>query len=160
MDRPDRRSLLAITLSGLVAGWLRPRDMFAGQATSTEPSARPRSFLWRVPVAHFQTVRDQLRFEGHVETEKDSRGSPIVYIFVGVLLLPYLANALLALRRDIIHGGLVIDTRGSEIVIDNDPRLDGGVIVVVTEDKVYYFERDEIIEPDKLLAALRKSNRD
>jgi hypothetical protein len=116
----------------------------------------PRNVRWRVPIAHVDTVKNNLRFEGTVTDEKDEKGVPLVFVFIGTVLLPYLADAVLALRREIVHGGLIIDTRGAEIVIDNDKRLDAGVIVVVTQNGTYFYERDEIEDPSELIAALLK----
>ena len=71
-----------------------------------------------MPIAHVDTVTKNLRFDGTVTKEEDEKGLPLVFIFVGAVLLPYLAKAVLALRRDMVTGGLVIDTRGPEIKID------------------------------------------
>ena len=60
----------------------------------------------------------------------------MVFVFAGAVLLPYLANAILALRREMVYGGLIIDARGSQIILKNDKRLDGGVIVVTRSGHV------------------------
>jgi hypothetical protein len=65
-----------------------------------------------------------------------------------------LADALLALRREIIDGGLIIDTLRSEIVIGNAARLDGGIIVVVSAECTTIYDSDEISDPSALIKAL------
>jgi hypothetical protein len=105
-----------------------------------------------------ETVEKKLRsedakFDGEVKAEKDTKGL-VVFIFVGAVLVPYLVDAVLALRREINYGGVVIDTRGSEVVIDNDPRLDGGTLVVITAEGVETHQRDDIVDPTQLISAL------
>jgi hypothetical protein len=63
-----------------------------------------------VPIAHVDTVKRNLRFNGTVTEEKDLKGAALIFVFIGAVLLPYLADAVLALRREMVHGGLIIDT--------------------------------------------------
>jgi len=144
-----RRRLLGAIVAGISIRVILPP---LGSAATAEET--PQGFRWRVPVAHLETVKDNLRFEGTV-AEEEVRGV-MVFIFVGAELLPYLADAVLALRREIVYGGVVIDTRGPEIVIENDKRLDSGVIVVVTPNGSDFYERDDIEAPTELIAALLK----
>jgi hypothetical protein len=150
VDR-TRRGLLGALVAGGMAPLIAPT---LGMATSTEET--PQNFRWRVPVAHVETVKNNLRFDGSVTNEKDEKGIPLMFVFLGAVLLPYLADAVLALRRDIVYGGVVIDMRGSEIVIENDKRLDSGVILVITPDGSDFYERDDIKAPNELVAALLK----
>lgn len=145
-----RRFAGALLLGGAVKS-ISPLIALAAAADDS-----PRKIRWRVPVAHVETVEENLQFEGTVTAEKDEKGIPLLFIFVGTVLIPYLADAVLALRREIVYGGVVIDTRGSEIVIDNDKRLDAGVIVVITPDGTDIYERDEFGDPSELVAALLK----
>lgn len=147
----DRRTLFATLILCAAAKWLWPS---VALAASTEDELR--KLRWRVPVAHFKTVETNLRFEGTVTSEKNEKGIPLVFIFIGAVILPYLADAVLALRREILYGGVVIDTRGSEIVIENDKRLDAGIIVVITPSGTDLYERDEFGDPRELVAALLK----
>lgn len=116
----------------------------------------PIRFVWRVPIAHRGTVQRNLLFEGSITPAKDEKGIPLVFIFVGVVLLPDLVHALLELRREIVYGGLVIDIRGPEIEIKNDKRLGGGFIVVVTPSGTKIYERDQFADPSELIATLSK----
>ena len=158
MTEFGRRTFLLYLFGGLLGSFLWPRRLLAQETAGTKETAQPCNFRWRVTATHFETVEAKLRskeakFEGKVEAEKDTKGLA-VFIFVGAVLVPYLVDAVLALRRDIVHGGVVIDTRGSEIVIDNDPRLDGGTLVLVTSEGVEIYERHDIVDPTELVSAL------
>jgi len=111
-------------------------------------------FRWRVPQAHFNTVRRELQFDGKI-VEEETKGI-FVSIFVGTVLLTYLAKAILALRREIVHGGVVIDTRGDKIIIQTDKSLPGGVIVIVTPEGTQYHERDELGNLAELVSKLKR----
>lgn len=150
MVHRQRRNFLIFLLTALATKW-------GLRAAAASADDSPRNFRWRVPIAHLETVKENLRFEGTVTSEKDEKGIPLVFIFVGAVLLPYLANAVLALRREIVYGGVIIDTRGSEIVVGNDKRLDAGVIVVITANGTDIYERDEFEDPSELVAALLKA---
>lgn len=147
-----RHFLKSVTLSTAVLG-LCPR-LLTAQTDSDQD--RPRKFLWRVPKVHFETVKNELHFDGVVTKEKDAKGVPLVYVFVGAVLVPYLAKAVLALRREIVHGGVVIDIRGKEIDIETERNLPSGVIVIVTKQGAQLYERDEIGNPAELVSALMK----
>ena len=148
-----RRHLLKSVALGAVSISFWPYLLRA--ATASENNG-PREFRWRVPKVHSETVSNELRFEGEVLTEKDAKGVPLVFIYVGVVLIPYLAKAVLALRREIVYGGVIIDTRGKKIDIDTDKSLAGGVIIIVTSDGTQLYERDEIADPKELVSELMK----
>jgi hypothetical protein len=147
-----RRKFLGISVLGLSTKWYPSSAILAAGA----PDETRRKIRWRVPKAHLDTVMKNLRFEGTVEKETDIRGAPLVFVFVGAVVLTYLADAVLALRRAMVYGGVVIDTRGPEIVIENDIRLDAGVIVVISPSGVDLYEPNEIGDPSSLAAALLK----
>lgn len=148
-----RRHVLKLLSLSTAAIMLWPRLLSSATASGDES---PREFRWRVPIAHFETVKKELRFEGEITEEKDTKGLPLVFIFVGVVLLPYLAKAILAIRREIVYGGVLIDTRGDKIKIDTDKSLSSGVIVIVTPDGTQLYERDEIENPTEMVEALTK----
>lgn len=124
-------------------------------AESFSKDKKSRQFRWRVPSVHFETVKKELTFEGTVEKEQDSKGV-FVFIFIGAVLIPYLARAVLALHREIVHGGIIIDTRGEKIDIDTDKSLPGGVIVLRTPEGTQLIERNDISDPAELVGALMK----
>lgn len=156
MASVSRRLLLLSASAACVAKVLRPDVLWAQETRTDEGEDRSYKLRWRVSTAHFESVRDTLHFDGEITTEMDQKGIPLVFVFVGVVLIPYLADAVLALRRDMVYGGLVIDARAAEIVIENDPRLDGGTIVVVTAQGTKIYDREEIGNPSDLIAALLK----
>jgi hypothetical protein len=111
------------------------------------------SFRWRVPIAHFQTVEDSLTFQGSIEEERDTKG-PLVFILIGVALLPSLADAVLTLRRKLVQPGLRIDTRGTEIQINVDPTLPRGMILLVDRSGAKLYEPDQLADSAELAKAL------
>ena len=124
-------------------------------AESSNTDSITRKFLWRVPEAHFETVKRELTFDGDVQKEQDTKGV-WVFIFIGAVLIPYLAKAILALRREIVNGGIIIDTRNDKIKIDTDKSLPGGIIVLITPEGTTLYERSEISDPSELVTALSK----
>lgn len=132
---------------------LPPRLRAAEASTADE---RPYQFQWRVPIVHKETVERELRFEGVVTEEKDNRGIPLMFVFVGVALLPDLVGAIYKLIWDMVHGGVVIDARGEEIEVDTDKSLTGGLIVVRTLEGTQIYKRDEV-NTAELVAALMKT---
>jgi len=148
-----RRDFIKGLILGTTVLVFSPRPLLSATASENDSL---RNFRWRLPTAHFETVKKELRFEGEITEEKDAKGLPLVYIFVGAVLLLYLAKAILAVRREIVYGGVLIDTRGKEIVIDTNKSLSAGVIVIVTPEGTQLYERDEINDPAELIKILRR----
>jgi hypothetical protein len=132
-----------------------PRD----SSLAGEAEGMPVGFRWRVPVVHKQTVEDGLRFEGVIEPEKDKKGA-LVFVFVGLVLLPYLAKSILELMRQVEHGGVFVDACGPELEIETDKRMPNGMVVVRScndaDVKVY---RDDIEGPSQLAGFIEKAMR-
>lgn len=151
----NRRSFLIQVISGMISVGLW-RHQAVAESPSVSNSTQKYPFEWRVSIAHFNSVKRSLKFEGEVKKEKNTKGLPVVYVIVGVVLLVYLAKSILALRRDIVHGGIVIDTRHGKLVVETNKALSGGVIMVVSDNGTTLYERDEIADPNELVAALTK----
>lgn len=148
-----RRTLKCLALGAI--GW-RVR---IGRTAETESALEtPVAFEWRVPVVHLRTVEDSLVFEGEVRRQEDAKGVPLWFVFAGIALLPYLARSVLSLRRDIVHGGVVIDTRGDTVQIDTDKSLAGGTIVVVNSQGAEVYFTDDINDAAELLAVLKQGD--
>jgi len=101
-------------------------------------------FEMRVPTVHRETVESSLTYQGTIHEEQDTKGLPLVFIFAGAVLIPYLANALISLRDKIERGGVVIDARDTTVKIQIDKALNRGVMVVVTNDGVEIREKDDL----------------
>ena len=121
-------------------------------AVSTDD--QPISFRWRVPEAHKKTIESDLTYDGTVE-RADVKGI-VVWVFVGLVLVPYLVQAVIKLQRQIQYGGIVIDTRKAPLDIRVDKRLPRGLIVVIHPDGKVQFERDEVDSPDAIIASIMK----
>lgn len=113
---------------------------------------------WHLPRDKVKAVRKSLGSDGEVipdsESATDTRGLPLLYYVVGVVLIPYLADAILEVYRDIKYGGLVICPRDGEVSIRNDPRIDGGTIVVCDDKGVEIYHLRNIEDPTELIKAL------
>lgn len=157
MHTPTRRNLLRsfLTASVLVIGCAGRSEATAEQRPpSQQADGEPVAFRWRVPSAHYQTVEDALRFEGTVEEERDTKGLPLVFVFVGVALLPSLVDAVLTLRRKLVQPGLKIDARGTDIKIGVDATLPPGTILLCDKTGCKLYEPDQLTDPAKLAEAL------
>lgn len=151
-----RRDALRTLVCSVAVGAVLTRASGAW-AHAAEPDGERVAFEWRVPAAEVGIVRNNLRYEGKETPQTDSRGVPVLIIFVGLTLLPYLANAVLALQRQITYGGVVVDTRSEPVKITHDKALDAGVILIIGKDGTKVVERDEITDPAKLVEALGKA---
>ena len=67
----NRRRLLIGACMISAAGLLRPQGLLAQVSNSGEAEERQYSLRWRVNKAHFETVRDNLVFEGEIETSTE-----------------------------------------------------------------------------------------
>ena len=112
-------------------------------------------FEWRVPTVHFDTVKGALKFEGEVKKEEGKKGIPAVFIFAGIVLIPYLAKAVLALRREIVHGGVVIDLRGEKVKIQTAKALSSQIILVIDANGEHTLhESQDISDPSQLIKVI------
>jgi hypothetical protein len=155
-DVLNRRECLKIIFLGASALCWGTRRLKAEQTTYADT---PVQFQWRVPIAHYETVKNELDFDGTIEPEKDAKGVPLVFIFVGAVLIPYLAKTVIALCHEIKYGGVVIDTRGEKIIIDTDKSIPGGMVVVVSTEGTEIYDKDEIEKPSALAEVLFKARR-
>lgn len=112
------------------------------------------SFRWRVPTAHYETVKDSLVFDGEIEEERDTKGLLLVLVFIGVAQLPSLVDAILTLRRNLVQPGLVIDARGAEIKIDADPTLPRATILLVDNSGAKLYQPGQLTDPAELTKVL------
>src|SRR5512132_3741381 len=153
---------MAITRRAFVGCATGTASAVLGQATvcasapirAQAESGQKVSFRWRVPTAHYQTVENGLIFDGNIEEERDTKGLPLVFVFVGVALLPSLVDAVLTLRRKLVQPGLRIDARGTVIKIDIDSTLPRGTILVVDNSGAKLYEPDQLTDPAELTKVL------
>jgi hypothetical protein len=134
----------------LAALWDLPTAICVNSA-DTGPKV---SFQWRVPVAQYEAVKTTLHFTGTIDKERDKKGLPLVFIFIGVTILPYLADAILKIRQKLVQPGLKIDARGADIKIDIDSNLPRGTILLVDTSGAKIFEPDQISTSTELVKIL------
>jgi hypothetical protein len=109
-------------------------------------------FLWRVSNAHQEIVKNSLKFEGDMLQDKNAKG--VIYVFVGLAMLPALVDSILNLREKLVKPGITIDTRGSKILIETDANLPGGAILLVDKDGSKLMEKKEAPSPTALINAI------
>lgn len=145
-----------IVLTGFMAmifARLFPVMLVRGQETESA------NIEWRVPREQVREVREQLNFNGKITgdpaTIEDSKGLPLIYIFVGAAALAQLAKTLLDVYRDARYGGIVVRSENGKVRIENDPRLSSGTIIVQQKDKVEVtFREKDNPSPSDLIKAL------
>jgi hypothetical protein len=54
-----------------------------------------------------------------------------------------------------MQGGTLLDVRGEQILIDRDPDLPGGTIVIVSKTGATFYERKEFGSPADLVSAIQ-----
>lgn len=149
-----REAILACAFAAITFQFL---SLVPTSAVGTQPVENETvGFRWRVPAGYVDMVRQNLTYEGSEKSETDARGGPLV-VFVGVVLLVYLAEAVLALRREIVTGGVVIDTRGPQIEIKNDPRLESKWLIIVGPQGSQIYRKDELADPAALAEAIARA---
>ena len=150
-SRPiTRRTVVMVSAATLAAIGLTLRAVPA-QCAQEQPLA----FHWRVPQAHVDLVRRSLQYEGQELPVNDEKGVPLVVVFVGATLAVYLANSIVALMRDIVYGGVIIDLRTTPLTVQTDKSLAGGAVIVINPDGTHkYYDREEV-DGELLEAAFR-----
>ena len=148
-----RRSLIRNGLLLGVGMLLAPRWVDGGTSSNDD---RQYSFRWHVPEAHKEEVEKTLRFKGESAPEKDNKGI-VVWIFVGLVLLPDLAKAIYNLVQGMKKGGVRIDTRGGKFEIDTDKSLPIGMVAVASDAGTDLYERDDLSTSSELAGVLLKA---
>lgn len=143
----NRRQFHMVLLSTALAGRLaRAADDATDNAVE---------FSWIVNEAHHDFVESILSQKGEVTKtqDTDTKGG-LVVVFSGLIALPYLADALLKLRDRLVRPGLKIDARGKKILIEIDPILPHGYILLVDNAGSHLFAPSEIKDPAEMIEKL------
>lgn len=130
----------------------RPR--FAHGASEERVSIR-----WTVHKDRLEPVKLDLKWRGKIEPDltsrRDTRGLPIFYILAGALGVAQLARSLIGVAKDYRHGGLMVDARGEDLVIQDLPSLDRGTILVVSKDGERIFRPESDFDMAVFLKSLK-----
>ena len=117
----------------------------------------PLRFRWRANVPQAEVIQRTLSFDGTTAKTSGDKAIGVSVIFAGAVMIPYLAKSIWSVVRDVRYGGLVIDMRGDEVVIENDPRLDGGIIVLIKPDGSTEFHHESKFPDAGGIASLIKA---
>ena len=81
---------------------------------------------------------------------------PLIYIFAGIFTLSQIAKTLLETYRDPRYGGMIVrQDEGGKLLIENDPGLDSGMIVVDQGNEVkVIFQESEQPQAQNIIEAL------
>lgn len=113
---------------------------------------------WRVPRENVSVLREDLVFDGQITpdpaTAQDTKGLPLIYVFVGLVALPDLVTGITNAVREVACGGAVIELDGEGLSIRCEPALGLNTVVVRDADGVDIKQFDQTNDPSRLLQAL------
>ena len=134
---------------------------FSAAARATGASARmstPIKFSWELSRSFAKPVSERLGLSDKNITaapnSETDRGLPIIVIIIGVVALIALVKEIINVYRDLKYGGLIVQDKGGELVIKNDPRLPGHVIIVKDRRGVTIHELSGELTTGDVLKAL------
>jgi hypothetical protein len=151
-----RREVIA---KGLFTMWMANSiSLFSCLGSKTAPSEREEIRIrWHVPRDEMPVIREKLYFEGEVKPDMDSasdtKGLPTMFLLVGVVLLRHLVDSIIALYRG-VRGGIVIKIKDDEVIITNDSRLPGNVILIIDKNGAELKRIDREPIPQELIDIL------
>jgi hypothetical protein len=94
---------------------------------------------WQVPAARLSQAvetsgfpRD--RIEADATSVDDTKGLPLLYLLVGVMALPALAQGLVSVYKDFAYGATIVDASGNTLQITHDPKGSADVLIVRHRD--------------------------
>ena len=122
---------------------------------------------WTVPSNRVAIARASVNFKadqvrGDPASETDSKGLPLLYILIGVALLPEIAKGLVTVYKDWENGATIVDATGDRLTITHDPQGSSDVTVVKTDGgKVAVYDNRKSFDAAKwveiLTSATKKS---
>lgn len=148
-----RRHVLKV-MTVLIAFTARPSEARANGAQSDMNTQGFVDIEWTIAPALLSDVKANLRFTGDTHSVSDGKGIPLVAVIAGVVLLPYLADALLKLRSKLTKPGIVIDARERQLKIRTDPTIPKGMMLIVDKNGSKLYDGTEIKEPNDLAKLL------
>lgn len=161
MPFPIRIAASAVTmlLAMIALPWGIARNAGAEEAAGTL------GITWYIAADNVAMVRDTLHWGGEVKPYPETtaadptKGLPIAYVIVGSVLLPYLADAVIALYRKAAYGAVIVDASGDRIEISNDNRMDGGKIILKTKDGVQILNQNQAPDASRLVELLKATGK-
>jgi hypothetical protein len=127
-----RRKLLAGLLFGITANYVLVTESFAQQTS-------PIGIQWTLSRSDLEAIRDSLKFDGEIQPDlskgTDTRGLPLLYILVGTIVLPHLAEALLTLYQR-LGSGVVVQSTDGGLVVSRDPAVPSDMMILKGKDGI------------------------
>jgi hypothetical protein len=95
------------------------------------------SVRWAISREDLEALGDTLKFDGQITPDSsqgtDSRGLPLLYILVGSILLPHLAEVLLTLYQR-LGPGIVVQDSDKGLTISRDPAVPSDMMILKGKD--------------------------
>lgn len=162
------QGLLALTTTGLV----HQRRSFGAEASASVPgghSSNAVQFTWAVRSGQREASRaDALRqsaamvanqrqtFEPPPE-EAEDYGDPAfapMVVIAGAAAIAIIADVVIRFRRE-LNGGLIVDLRTNTVNVRENPKIAGGMVIVVGPDKaIAKFEPNAQLDAASLIKAI------
>jgi hypothetical protein len=146
-----RRSILSGLFLGITANSVITNLAFA----QSPPSV---GIKWMLSGDDLDALGDKLKFEGQITPDAsrgaDSRGLPLLYILVGTIVLPHLAEVLLTLYQR-LGDGIVVQNSDSGLVISRDPAVPSDMMILKGKDGVEIKAIRQIPNSSAILDLLR-----
>ena len=94
---------------------------------------------WQVPAARLSQAVETSGFpldrvEADAASMEDTKGLPLLYLLVGVMALPALAQGLVSVYKDFAYGMTIVDASGKTVQITHDPKGSADVLIVRHRD--------------------------
>lgn len=153
-----RRRTFLLKIMAIALG-IRVPDVSANKTETSLPTTANSteiSFTFEVPEAHKDIVLKELE-PGKSKITAAKGKAVLVWVIAGVILLPYLVQSILKLQSQILHGGVIVDTRNGKVDVKVSKLLPPGMILVIKDDGEVEFERNEIESPNALFEIILKA---
>lgn len=90
---------------------------------------------WRIPAEQVSEIQKILQaspenFSADTDSYLDDKALPLVYILISTTVAVEVARAILAIYKDARFGGVVVSSIENKLVIENNPALPGGTIII------------------------------
>jgi len=115
------------------------------------------SINWSIPSVEVESLKERMNFSGKITPDKttaeDGRGLPLVYVFIGIVSLPYLADGLISAVRKATCGGVIVDNTQPTLTITCNKKLNG--MILRQKDGIEFKKFDSPPEPTELIGTLK-----
>jgi hypothetical protein len=117
--------------------------------------------VWSISNAELQLIGDTIKYKGELQpvasAGADSRGLPLLYLLIGTIVLPHLAETLFVLYQRISGSGIVVQDSDKGLLISRDVLLPSDVMVIKGKNGIDVKTIRKIPDSSVILQALKFS---